>query len=89
MIKKKCLWSLPAERLPLNGDDYEDFSDLSSPGGIGQYTWTDRLRLQRNRPPSGLVVKALCRSAFSGFNCRVQKPKGPREPPAEWSRLER
>lgn len=26
---------------------------------------------------------------FSGFNCRVQKPRGPREPPAEWSRVER
>lgn len=25
----------------------------------------------------------------SGFNCRVQKPRGPRDPPAEWSRLER
>ncbi|KAM4570655.1 tyrosine-protein phosphatase non-receptor type 18 [Fundulus diaphanus] len=24
-----------------------------------------------------------------GFNCRVQKPKGPRDPPAEWGRLER
>nr|XP_040049933.1 tyrosine-protein phosphatase non-receptor type 18 isoform X4 [Gasterosteus aculeatus aculeatus] len=24
-----------------------------------------------------------------GFNCRIQKPKGPRDPPAEWSRLER
>uniref|UniRef100_A0A3P9JYF8 protein-tyrosine-phosphatase n=1 Tax=Oryzias latipes TaxID=8090 RepID=A0A3P9JYF8_ORYLA len=26
---------------------------------------------------------------FSGFNCRVPKPKGPRNPPAQWSRLER
>lgn len=26
---------------------------------------------------------------FSGFNCRIQKPRGPRDPPAEWSRLER
>ncbi|KAM8829926.1 tyrosine-protein phosphatase non-receptor type 18 [Synchiropus picturatus] len=24
-----------------------------------------------------------------GFNCRVQKPRGPRDPPAEWSKLER
>ncbi|XP_054465897.1 tyrosine-protein phosphatase non-receptor type 18 isoform X2 [Anoplopoma fimbria] len=24
-----------------------------------------------------------------GFNCRIQKPRGPRDPPAEWSRLER
>ncbi|XP_051509485.1 tyrosine-protein phosphatase non-receptor type 18-like [Myxocyprinus asiaticus] len=24
-----------------------------------------------------------------GFNCRVKKPKGPRDPPAEWSRAER
>uniref|UniRef100_A0A3Q2Q4E0 protein-tyrosine-phosphatase n=1 Tax=Fundulus heteroclitus TaxID=8078 RepID=A0A3Q2Q4E0_FUNHE len=24
-----------------------------------------------------------------GFNCRIQKPKGPRDPPAEWGRLER
>ncbi|CAL8253129.1 unnamed protein product [Arctogadus glacialis] len=25
----------------------------------------------------------------AGFNCRVKKPRGPREPPADWSRLER
>ncbi|XP_059360119.1 tyrosine-protein phosphatase non-receptor type 18-like isoform X2 [Carassius carassius] len=24
-----------------------------------------------------------------GFNCRIKKPKGPRDPPAEWSRPER
>ncbi|KTG00674.1 hypothetical protein cypCar_00026830 [Cyprinus carpio] len=24
-----------------------------------------------------------------GFNCRIKKPKGPRDPPAEWSRAER
>ncbi|KAM4737669.1 tyrosine-protein phosphatase non-receptor type 18 [Anableps anableps] len=24
-----------------------------------------------------------------GFNCRIQKPKGPRDPPAAWGRLER
>ncbi|XP_068193815.1 tyrosine-protein phosphatase non-receptor type 18 [Antennarius striatus] len=24
-----------------------------------------------------------------GFNCRVEKPRGPRDPPAEWSPLER
>ncbi|XP_019907322.2 tyrosine-protein phosphatase non-receptor type 18 isoform X2 [Esox lucius] len=24
-----------------------------------------------------------------GFNCRIKKPKGPRDPPAEWSRVER
>uniref|UniRef100_A0A673GH98 protein-tyrosine-phosphatase n=1 Tax=Sinocyclocheilus rhinocerous TaxID=307959 RepID=A0A673GH98_9TELE len=29
-------------------------------------------------PPGGL-----------GFNCRIKKPKGPRDPPAEWSRAER
>ncbi|CAL8369901.1 unnamed protein product [Lota lota] len=25
----------------------------------------------------------------AGFNCRVKKPRGPREPPRDWSRLER
>lgn len=25
----------------------------------------------------------------AGFNCRVKKPRGPREPPGDWSRLER
>ncbi|XP_066499778.1 tyrosine-protein phosphatase non-receptor type 18 isoform X2 [Hoplias malabaricus] len=24
-----------------------------------------------------------------GFNCRIKKPKGPRDPPAKWNRLER
>uniref|UniRef100_A0A3Q2D4U9 protein-tyrosine-phosphatase n=1 Tax=Cyprinodon variegatus TaxID=28743 RepID=A0A3Q2D4U9_CYPVA len=28
-------------------------------------------------------------SGLLGFNCRIQKPKGPRDPPAEWGRLER
>ncbi|XP_060931299.1 tyrosine-protein phosphatase non-receptor type 18 isoform X2 [Limanda limanda] len=31
----------------------------------------------------------LCPPGGIGFNCRIQKPKGPRDPPAEWSRLER
>ncbi|XP_027131363.1 tyrosine-protein phosphatase non-receptor type 18 isoform X2 [Larimichthys crocea] len=30
-----------------------------------------------------------CSPGGIGFNCRIQKPRGPREPPAEWSRLER
>ncbi|RVE71181.1 hypothetical protein OJAV_G00072430 [Oryzias javanicus] len=30
-----------------------------------------------------------CSPAGIGFNCRVPKPKGPRNPPAQWSRLER
>lgn len=28
-------------------------------------------------------------SVSAGFNCRVQRPRGPRDPPAGWSRLER
>ncbi|XP_074536956.1 tyrosine-protein phosphatase non-receptor type 18 [Halichoeres trimaculatus] len=32
---------------------------------------------------------SLCSPGGIGFNCRVQKPRGPRDPPAEWSRLER
>lgn len=28
-------------------------------------------------------------AAGLGFNCRIQKPRGPRDPPPEWSRLER
>ncbi|XP_073326922.1 tyrosine-protein phosphatase non-receptor type 18 isoform X2 [Pagrus major] len=31
----------------------------------------------------------LCSPGGIGFNCRIQKPRGPRDPPAEWSRLER
>nr|XP_020484244.2 tyrosine-protein phosphatase non-receptor type 18-like isoform X2 [Labrus bergylta] len=34
-------------------------------------------------------LTGLCSPAGLGFNCRVQKPKGPRDPPAEWSRLDR
>ncbi|XP_038578609.1 tyrosine-protein phosphatase non-receptor type 18 isoform X2 [Micropterus salmoides] len=30
-----------------------------------------------------------CSPGGIGFNCRIQKPRGPRDPPAEWSRLER
>ncbi|XP_039655875.1 tyrosine-protein phosphatase non-receptor type 18 isoform X2 [Perca fluviatilis] len=31
----------------------------------------------------------LCSPSGIGFNCRIQKPRGPRDPPAAWSRLER
>ncbi|XP_028265462.1 tyrosine-protein phosphatase non-receptor type 18 isoform X2 [Parambassis ranga] len=34
-------------------------------------------------------MTSFCSPGGIGFNCRVQKPRGPREPPAEWSRLER
>ncbi|XP_070696460.1 tyrosine-protein phosphatase non-receptor type 18 [Pempheris klunzingeri] len=34
-------------------------------------------------------VTNLCSPGGIGFNCRIQKPRGPRDPPAEWSRLER
>ncbi|KAM4563794.1 tyrosine-protein phosphatase non-receptor type 18 isoform 2-T2 [Odontesthes bonariensis] len=34
-------------------------------------------------------VTGFCSPGGIGFNCRVQKPRGPRDPPAEWSRLER
>ncbi|XP_075995830.1 tyrosine-protein phosphatase non-receptor type 18 [Genypterus blacodes] len=37
---------------------------------------------------SAVTGVTMAPGAF-GFNCRVQKPRGPREPPAEWSRLER
>ncbi|XP_026223738.1 tyrosine-protein phosphatase non-receptor type 18 [Anabas testudineus] len=32
---------------------------------------------------------SLCSAGGIGFNCRIQKPRGPRDPPAEWSHLER
>ncbi|XP_042370577.1 tyrosine-protein phosphatase non-receptor type 18-like [Plectropomus leopardus] len=38
---------------------------------------------------SAADVSSLCSPGGIGFNCRVQKPRGPRDPPAEWSRLER
>ncbi|XP_029911267.1 tyrosine-protein phosphatase non-receptor type 18 isoform X2 [Myripristis murdjan] len=34
-------------------------------------------------------ASSYCPPGGIGFNCRIQKPKGPRDPPAEWSRLER
>ncbi|KAJ8265066.1 hypothetical protein COCON_G00141650 [Conger conger] len=30
-----------------------------------------------------------CSPRGMGFNCRIRKPKGPRDPPAEWGRMER
>lgn len=38
---------------------------------------------------SATDTSGLCSPGGIGFNCRVQKPRGPRDPPAEWSRLER
>ncbi|KAM9343559.1 tyrosine-protein phosphatase non-receptor type 18 [Pholidichthys leucotaenia] len=37
---------------------------------------------------SGSEATSLCSLGGIGFNCRVQKPRGPRNPPAKWSRLE-
>uniref|UniRef100_A0A674E9B9 protein-tyrosine-phosphatase n=1 Tax=Salmo trutta TaxID=8032 RepID=A0A674E9B9_SALTR len=37
-------------------------------------------------------IKCMTNSCTPGsmeFNCRIKKPKGPRDPPAEWSRVER
>lgn len=34
-------------------------------------------------------IPNMCSRDGIGFNCRIQKPRGPRDPPAEWSRLER
>ncbi|XP_036389565.1 tyrosine-protein phosphatase non-receptor type 18 [Megalops cyprinoides] len=34
-------------------------------------------------------VTSYCSPGSMGFNCRIKKPKGPRDPPAEWSRAER
>uniref|UniRef100_A0A3Q1EJ29 protein-tyrosine-phosphatase n=1 Tax=Acanthochromis polyacanthus TaxID=80966 RepID=A0A3Q1EJ29_9TELE len=44
------------------------------------------------RPSEGRdyqLVSGKNRTGKDEFNCRVQKPRGPRDPPAEWSRLER
>ncbi|XP_076596110.1 tyrosine-protein phosphatase non-receptor type 18 isoform X1 [Chaetodon auriga] len=38
---------------------------------------------------SGPHMTNLCSPGGIGFNCRIQKPRGPRDPPAEWSRQER
>ncbi|KAM6924438.1 tyrosine-protein phosphatase non-receptor type 18 [Xenentodon cancila] len=32
---------------------------------------------------------SFCSAGGIGFNCRIKKPRGPRDPPVEWSRLER
>ncbi|XP_054602226.2 tyrosine-protein phosphatase non-receptor type 18 isoform X2 [Nothobranchius furzeri] len=34
-------------------------------------------------------VSSICSPGGIGFNCRVQKPRGPRDPPVQWCRLER
>ncbi|XP_078144667.1 tyrosine-protein phosphatase non-receptor type 18 [Centroberyx gerrardi] len=34
-------------------------------------------------------MTSYCPAGGLGFNSRIQKPRGPRDPPAEWSRLER
>lgn len=34
-------------------------------------------------------TNSYCSPGGMGFNCRIKKPKGPRDPPAEWNRPER
>ncbi|XP_072537542.1 tyrosine-protein phosphatase non-receptor type 18 [Salminus brasiliensis] len=34
-------------------------------------------------------TSSYCSPGGMGFNCRIKKPKGPRDPPAEWNRPER
>ncbi|XP_041953075.1 tyrosine-protein phosphatase non-receptor type 18 isoform X1 [Alosa sapidissima] len=38
---------------------------------------------------SNRTADSFCTPGGLGFNCRIKKPKGPRDPPAEWSRAER
>ncbi|XP_062397409.1 tyrosine-protein phosphatase non-receptor type 18 isoform X2 [Sardina pilchardus] len=38
---------------------------------------------------SNRAADSFCTSGSLAFNCRIKKPKGPRDPPAEWSRAER
>ncbi|KAM3617640.1 uncharacterized protein V6R79_009126 [Siganus canaliculatus] len=42
-----------------------------------------------NMSPPVTDAASPCSPGGIGFNCRIQKPRGPRDPPAEWSRLER
>ncbi|XP_051949711.1 tyrosine-protein phosphatase non-receptor type 18-like isoform X2 [Xyrauchen texanus] len=57
------------------GADYEGYEIL--PGQLRS--------LNRDTQPK----THLLRTTSKRFNCRVKKPKGPRDPPAEWSRAER
>ncbi|XP_068454263.1 tyrosine-protein phosphatase non-receptor type 18 [Clinocottus analis] len=64
----------------------EDMSNtLSLPAGGLSPTDDDYEVLCSSAPD----VSGLGSPGGIGFNCRIQKPRGPRDPPADWSRLER
>ncbi|XP_071314814.1 tyrosine-protein phosphatase non-receptor type 18 isoform X2 [Trachinotus anak] len=68
---------------------------LQSPHSNGDYQLVPAERLSRTDDDyeefssSVTDTSSFCSPGGIGFNCRIQKPRGPRDPPAEWSRLER
>ncbi|XP_075932482.1 tyrosine-protein phosphatase non-receptor type 18 [Anarhichas minor] len=83
--------SLPLSATPLYDGEYhlspgkeakgkkERISSLSLPGDDEYEDFSSSSR----------DITGLDSPGGIGFNCRIQKPRGPRDPPAEWSRLER
>ncbi|KTG06607.1 hypothetical protein cypCar_00007739 [Cyprinus carpio] len=78
---------LPGELRSMNRDSQPHSSLSRSPSATESQSSTD----DDYEYVSSIVKDAS--SPFApgvlGFNCRIKKPKGPRDPPVEWSRPER
>ncbi|XP_047442983.1 tyrosine-protein phosphatase non-receptor type 18 [Mugil cephalus] len=68
----------PSSHRPGSGPDYQLVSAEQIPVSDNDY-----------EDFSSSDVTSFCSAGGIGFNSRVQKPRGPRDPPVEWSRLER
>ncbi|XP_061591662.1 tyrosine-protein phosphatase non-receptor type 18 isoform X2 [Cololabis saira] len=83
--------------LPLSSTPIYDIAQPSSPrpsGGAdyhlaGRPSNDDDDDSYEDLSSTASEVTNFCSPGGIGFNCRVQKPRGPRDPPAEWTRLER
>ncbi|KAM9751083.1 tyrosine-protein phosphatase non-receptor type 18 isoform 3-T3 [Menidia menidia] len=70
----------PANQSPRVGSDYTLVPADNAPADDDDY---------EDFSSSVSDVTSFCAAGGIGFNCRVQRPRGPRDPPAEWGRMER
>lgn len=70
----------PTGQKPGEGSDYQLVAVKQSSLDVNDY---------EDISSSVSDVTSFCSPGSIGFNCRIQKPRGPRDPPAEWTRVER
>uniref|UniRef100_A0A668UA75 protein-tyrosine-phosphatase n=1 Tax=Oreochromis aureus TaxID=47969 RepID=A0A668UA75_OREAU len=81
----------PTGQKPGEGSDYQLVAGKERVVKEGRVSAQSSLDVNDYEDISSSVsdVTSFCSPGSIGFNCRIQKPRGPRDPPAEWTRVER